>query len=64
MEAKASSNRSKAKANKFSTLSNRAVVSKDRRRQRHEHKTWLKGPTKGREMAKEKLEQKPEIETA
>jgi hypothetical protein len=31
-EAKASNSRSKAKANKFSTLSYRAIVNKDRRR--------------------------------
>jgi hypothetical protein len=54
IEAKVSNSRSKTKANKFSTLSNRAVVSKDRRHRRQEHKTQLKGPTKGREMAKAK----------
>jgi hypothetical protein len=54
MEAKANSSKSKAKANKFSTLSSRAVVSKDRRHRRQEHKTQLKGPTKGRKMTKAK----------
>jgi hypothetical protein len=34
MEAKASNSRNKAKANKFSTLSSRAIVSKDRRHRR------------------------------
>jgi hypothetical protein len=38
-KAKASSSKSKAKANKFSTLNNKALVSKDRRRRRQEHKT-------------------------
>jgi hypothetical protein len=54
MEAKANSSESKAKAKKFSTLSSRAVISKDSRRWRQEHKTQLKGPTKGREAIEAK----------
>jgi hypothetical protein len=52
IEAKASSRRSKAKANKSSTLSNRVVVNRDRRHRRRQHQTQPKIRIKGKEMAK------------
>jgi hypothetical protein len=52
MQAKASINKSRAKASKVSTLSSLAIVSKGRHLRRHEHKTKPRGPTKQKEMAK------------
>jgi hypothetical protein len=52
MGANASSSRSKAKANKSSTLSSKAIVNKDRRCQRRQHKTQPKSHIKGKETTK------------